>query len=136
MKKVFLIIFLTGLFLLPFIAFSAGLIPCGGAGEDPCKFCHIFVMLGKMLNFLLFTIVPVTAVLMLTVGGAMMIFAGGRPAMVGKGRTIITAVVIGLVIIYCAWLLVNTFFAIIGFANFGGAGWNPAEWFKIDCPIP
>ncbi len=109
--------------------------PCGGPGEPECQFCHIFVMLGNILDFLLFTIVPSVAVLMLTIGGAMMIFAGGRPAMVGKGRTIITAVITGLVIIYCAWLIVNTFFTIIGFANFEGAGWSPARWFEIDCPI-
>lgn len=131
--KVFLIAF--GL-LLPVISLAAGLVPCGGAPpEQACQFCDIFVLLKRLVDFVIITLVPISAVLLLTVGGAMFIFSGGNPGLTNKGRSIMTAVVWGLVIIYCAWLLVNTFLVLIGLNSLEFGSWKMSEWFVIKCSL-
>jgi hypothetical protein len=166
MKKIFLIIFL-GILLFPFISSAGsyiadhtdvcyeGLVPCGKEvqvggswvegkciGGTPtfirCQFCHFFVMLDEIIDFVLFKIVPPLAILMLVIGGVMFIlgyFAGGgegEPKMFNQGKKLITSVFIGLIIIFAAWIIINLFFQFIGVAEWTGL---QQGWFKIDCPI-
>jgi predicted signal transduction protein with EAL and GGDEF domain len=72
------------------------------------------------------------ATLIVVIGGVMFFAAVGDPAKIGKATSLLTAVAIGLVIIYGAWLLINLFFSLIGVAE-----WTELKegWFKIDCPI-
>lgn len=146
MKKASLIIFLVILFFLVFSqALAAGLVPCGGRGEPPCQLCHFFVLFDNIFRFVLFTIVPPLAVLMLAIGGFMYIFAylspgealpgGGKggPNLLAQAKRLISSVIFGLLIIFAAWLVVNTFFMVIGVANWTGLG---AGWWKINCPVP
>jgi type IV secretory pathway VirB2 component (pilin) len=118
--------------LIPGQVFSVSLVPCGGSGQDPCKLCHLFVLFDNIVKFVLFDIVPPIAILMVVIGGVMFFAAVGDPAKIGKATSLLTAVVIGLVIIYGAWLLINLFFSLIGVAEWTGL---KEGWFKIDCPI-
>jgi len=137
---------------------AAGLIPCGGnprccdngeaeghldcVTDDPdnpsdcefrCQFCDIFVMLQRVINFILFTIVPPLAVLLIVAGGALFIFGSSfDPGLISQGRAIIQSVAIGLVIVYGAWIFVNTFFVFIGLAN-SDLGQKIGDWFQINC---
>ncbi len=133
MKRIFLISFLF-LFLTPSV-FAAGvncptegLVPCGTDG-CPCEFCDFFLMINNIVRFLMFVLVPVTAVLMLVIGGVMFLFAGAKPDILNQAKAIITSVFIGLLIIFCAWVIVNTLFDKTGVINMP-AGW---EWWKIEC---
>ncbi len=135
MKKIFLFLLLVLVFA-PAISLAAGLVPCGGAPpEKACQFCDIFVLLKKLVDFVIVDLVPISAILLLTVGGAMFIFSGGNPGLTTKGRSIMTAVVWGLVIIYCAWLLVNTFLVLIGLSTLSTASLKIDTWFTINCSI-
>lgn len=110
----------------------------------PCTFCHLFVMLDGIFDFLLFQLVPVIAVLMLVIGGAMYIFAyfagaeilpegaKGGPALLGQAKKLMTSVVIGLIIIYASWLVIDLFFSAIGVAEWTGLS---GGWFSIKCQI-
>jgi hypothetical protein len=49
---------------------------------------------------------------------------------VQKARDIIKAVVIGLFIVFTAWLLINLFFSFIGVADWTGLS---EGWFKYEC---
>lgn len=106
-----------------------GLVPCGGPNQDPCRLCDFFVLFDNIVDFTLFSLVPPIAVLMLVIGGAMFFFAGGKPESLGKAKAILTATVIGLLIIYGAWLLLSTFFMTIGVNEWTGLG----EWFNYPC---
>lgn len=134
-QNLFLLFFGCFLLALPLLTFGqGGLVPCGEPG-NPCKFCHFFVMLKRIVDWFLFVVVPSVAVLMAAIGGVMMIFAAGRPGTVAKGKSILTSTVIGLVIIFCAWLIVNTFLTVIGLSNVTVGTWNPTNWFTINCPL-
>lgn len=132
MKKIFLIslLFLFAFSLIPNQTQAAGLVPCGGPGESACTFCHFFVMINNIIRFVMIILVPAIAVLMLVVGGIMFFFGGAKPDMLIRAKGVITSVVIGLVIIFCSWVIVNTIITKIGIVE------SPAllQWYKIDCP--
>ncbi len=123
------------LFVFLFLFFNqiqaAGLVPCGGKGEPTCQLCHFFVLFKNIINFILWQIVPPVAVFMITVSGFFMIFSGGNPENIEKGKKIITNTLIGLVIIYATWAIINLFFQVIGVQNWTGL----QNWWQIDCPI-
>jgi len=124
MKKIVLAIFVF-LFLTVGQAQAAGLVPCGddlnGNGTiDPgeqCSFCDFFKMVDKILDFVLVRMVPVVAVLMLVIGGGMLFFAGADPGMLTRAKSLITSTLIGLVIIFAAFLIVGTILSAIGLAG-------------------
>ncbi|MFH1894455.1 MAG: hypothetical protein ABH813_00940, partial [Patescibacteria group bacterium] len=128
-----------------------GLVPCGkdvrvGGAEGasgceggtlqniPCQLCHIFVMIKGIVDFLLFRIVPIVAVLLLTAGGVMFVVSRGDPGKLTQAKSTMTAVVVGLVIIFASWVIINTIFTLTGFMN-PDFGWDPAKWFEINCAI-
>lgn len=151
MKKIFLIFFVTfSIFTLLTPAQSyAGLVPCGARTDDPlttgidetksCGFCDIFVLINKILEFVLTRLVPMVAVLLLIFGGLYMLVARGNPGTLGQAKSILTATVVGMVIIFIAWVGLNTFLTYMGVANWTGLTDNPNTtdvkegWWQIKC---
>ncbi|MBM3251037.1 MAG: TrbC/VirB2 family protein, partial [Candidatus Nealsonbacteria bacterium] len=161
MKKIFLVFFIFILFFGIFGEVQARpIVPCGGCeryGPDPsnsdkivclvpqpdCTFCHLFVLFQNVINFLLFSIVPPLAILMIAIAGFMYIFAymsspeilpggaSGGPKMLSQAKKLLTSVVIGLLLVYGAWIFVNTFLMLIGIneAHFKRL---PQDWWKIN----
>jgi hypothetical protein len=138
-----------------------GLVPCGkdvsaeGTWTDghcqggttvyiPCTFCHLFVMLDGIFDFILFQLIPPLAVLMLAIGGIMYVIAyfseaetlvggaKGGPKLLSQAKKLITSVMVGLIIIYAGWLLVDLFFDVIGVAEWTGLS---EGWFSIQCQV-
>ena len=134
LKFIFLIIILSSLFLFP-VFVEADLVPCGGPGEPPCQLCHLFVMLDRIIDFVLIYIVFPVATLLLVIGGAMFMFSAENQNNLAKGKLIMTSVMIGLVIIFSAWLLIGLFLSAIGLSQAGIGLISPDKWFIIDCPI-
>lgn len=129
------------LFLTP-VSVWAGcegpIVPCGGE-EDPCQFCHIFELLNNIINYVLTCLTPIVAGFMMVLGGFYFLIAGPRPEKVSKAKSVITAAVIGLVIIFLSWVFLNTFLDMIGVAKWTGFFDNPATpeiegWWQIKCP--
>ena len=117
-------------YLTPTQVYSAGLVPCGGEGESACQLCHFFVMFDNIAKFVLTRLVPPIGVLMLVIGGVMFFMAAGNPAGISKAKSLLTSVIIGLIIIYGAYLLISAFFTIIGVNEWTGL----KTWFKYPCP--
>jgi len=128
-----------------------GLVPCGlekpmwvdGEWKDgeckgtldtkgvSCQFCHFFVLLKEIINFVLKLVIAVS-VLMLTIGGFLFFLGGGDPGQTQKAKEIMKAALIGLAIMFASWVIINTIFMFMGVQ-----GWTGLQegWFKIDCPI-
>ncbi|MBI2452793.1 MAG: hypothetical protein HYV55_01010 [Parcubacteria group bacterium] len=117
---------------------QGGLVPCGydlnGNGtfeaSERCQPCDIFSLIKRILDFVLFAIVPAIAVLMVVIGGSYFLFSQGNPANIQRGRDILTSVVGGLIIVYASWLVVNLFFVAIGVQQWTGLG---GGFFSIPC---
>jgi len=126
--------FLAILIFLPWILNAQGLVPCKGTKENPCTACDLFVLFKNVVNFLLFTIIPLLAAIIIAWGAfrALLGMSQGKVEEWKKGKDVLIAVIIGLVIIYSAWLLVGLFFTIIGVSSMQ-IGWNPQNWFRINC---
>ena len=89
-----------------------------------------------MVDAILFKIVPALAVFMVAIGGLLYIFAffgiaGGKgPEGLAKAKSVLKTVVIGLILVYGAWLIVNTFFWAIGVQSWTGLQHG---WWQINC---
>ena len=120
-----------GFVLLPFISHAVPLVPCGGAGEDRCGLSDVFEMIDRILDFVILKLTPIVAVLMLTIGGLMFFFAGANPNTLETAKKIITTTVIGLVIIFTAWIVISTFLNYIGvmeWTGLGSGGWSVIDF--------
>jgi hypothetical protein len=64
----------------------------------------------------------ILAPIMVVVGGVMILMAGANPGMLESGKKAITAAVVGLIIVLCAYLIVNTFITVLSITGVGGFG--------------
>lgn len=130
-----------------------GLVPCGKEVavnnkrvDIPCQFCHIFVMADAILDFVI-GIAFIIAVGMIVLAGLLFIVAysgiggylsketGGGPKLLSQAKSILGSVLTGLVIIFAAWIIVNTIFVFLGVADWALGFTGPGKWSQIDCPI-
>jgi len=97
-------------FYLVSTAFAfAALIPCEGVD---CKFCNLAELIGRVINFGIKLVIPI-GVIFIAWGGIEILTAAGSTGKVKKGKDILTAAVIGIIIALSAWLLVHQFLNII-----------------------
>lgn len=68
---------------------------------------------------------------MLVVGGVLFLFAGAKPDTLRQAQGIITSVVIGLLIIFAAWVIVNTVLVKSGIV----ASPSLLQWYQIQCTV-
>lgn len=124
------------LFVIPWIApvdtwashNPDALVQCGthkdadGKITDPCTTCDIFVLIQNIVNFIWTTIVPGLAVIFLLYGGILMIvgargeiqLGGGQKSSYQRGKKVLTNTVIGIVIVFVAWLAIDSLIKAVG----------------------
>lgn len=90
------------------IASAAGIVPCGGQGEDPCTICHLFIGINNLVQFLAFYAATPIAVIVIIYGAFMWITAAGSETNIEKGKTAIKMAVLGIVIAFAGVLIVDT----------------------------
>ncbi len=114
-------------FLLP-TASAAGLaVACGGKNESPCTLCDLFKLGKNLINFSM-EIISVLAIAFIIYGGIMMMLGSGNPQKIKESQGIIWSAIIGIIIISCSWVILNTFFHLMT----GGLAW---PWDDIQCKI-
>ena len=101
-------IFATSVFLAttPIIASAAqGLVPCGGSTGVDCKLCHLFEMIGRIVNMVVWKVVPSIAIIMLIVAGIRFFTALGNPSELEKIKKMFFGIFAGILIVVLAWVL-------------------------------
>ncbi|KPJ73695.1 hypothetical protein AMJ48_00670 [Parcubacteria bacterium DG_74_1] len=101
----------------------------------PCQFCHLFIVLKSIVDFVLLYVVFPIGTLFLIVGGLMFFFSAENPQKAERAKSLLTSVVIGLVLIFSAWLVIGLFFTAIGLSNFALSFTGPDNWFTVDCEV-
>ena len=76
----------------------------GKAGEAPKKFSEYIKL---VYNFFV-AFVVISALLMITIGGFSYILSAGNQAQAGTAKTIITDALIGLIVVFVSWIILNT----------------------------
>lgn len=113
-KSYYLPIFLITLFILltPMFLFAeeptpnplpGGILPC----TDNCGFNDMIKLVQNIITFVLYIAVPI-AVGMFTYAGVLYLTASGKTGQIEKAHTIFLNVLIGFIIVFSAWLIVNT----------------------------
>ncbi|MFY9492910.1 MAG: hypothetical protein WAP55_00255 [Minisyncoccia bacterium] len=95
-------------------SYLAALVPCTGIN---CTLCDLFTLTQNIFNFVAIQLVPIVAILLIFWGGYTFLISSGSPAGITKGKSILKNTVIGLVIVYSAYLAASY---IVSF--FAGAG--------------
>ena len=85
-----------------------------------CTICHLFIMFFAVISFVFTTLVPFLAVIILAIAGAMIALARGDPESIKKGWTTIRSVIIGLLLVYGAFIITSAFFSVLGFIQWDG----------------
>ena len=130
-KKIIFLGITLILVLSPYIASAdetEGLVPCGNTPEDPCTLCDFFVLIKRIIDFLIAPpggIVFIVATLILVAGGVMFLTSAGEPDKIAKATKTMTNAVLGLIIIFAAWLFISMLYSIMGY------GWG--KWYEIKC---
>lgn len=102
--------FLVVIFSFSFLIFNlsianAAIVPCGGLD---CTICHLFAGVKNLVNFFTLQIAMPAAVVVLIYGGLMFVMSGGSPAKRDKGRAALQYAILGMAIVFGAWLIVDT----------------------------
>lgn len=107
------------------LAKTVGLVPCGPGTDDPvCDVCDFFVMIKKIIDFMMIDIAPALALLLIVSGAVVMMTSGGSQQNYDKGKDIIFKTIIGLLIIFGSWFIINIVMSISTGAD---------TWYKIQC---
>ena len=124
---------------------DSGLVQCGrlGVGQPFCDMCDLIVLVQNFLNFI-WKAAWVLAAAMMVYGGFYMIlpsFGAGGSGMFEKGKKILTNVAWGLVIVFFAWIMIDTIIKVVAGGVVGSTA--PAglftgsqsfgPWNKISC---
>lgn len=148
MKKIFILIFILVLALIPFqntlfgtVSFanaacidtpnSAGLVPCGKSINDPatnwnecdsCGPCSLILMMQLVIEFLV-RISGFMATLAIIIGGFVYVIAGGIPNIISKAKSMIKYSLVGFIIILIAWVVIDSILTTMGYIDPMGGVW-------------
>ena len=86
---------------------AAGIVPCGGNGEPLCNLCDIVSLGNNIVEFLLFKLALPLVVLTIIFAGIEFLSANGNPGKIETGKKAFRMAILGLLIAFCAWLIVD-----------------------------
>jgi len=109
---------------------QAAIIETGScASTGSCTTLDAFVLTALNIVPLIYGLAGSLALLYFIYGGIMWLISSGSPDRVKKGTDIIKNAVIGLVIIFASWMIINFVVTSLGYniSNFGGS-WSTKFW--------
>ena len=116
-----------------------GIVPCGRHADDPttavlesspCSFCHIFLIIKRVIDLLLVYVLIPLATLGFVIVGALFLSAVGNPEQVGKAKTALKIIGGGALLAFSAWILIELF---ISAAVPNASPWR--SWSSLTCPV-
>lgn len=126
-------VFIILLMFTPLVSF-AGLVPnCGTdsfGSQSPCGLCQIFELISNIFKFIAFSLTPPIAGLLILVAGVLFLTSAGSEKRVEQAKEVFKNLVIGLIIVYVSFLLVNTLINVIG-KNVNG--FEKKNWNTFNC---
>ena len=119
LQKIFILGFLVLMGLTIANLVQAGfvtepIVPCGWGDKPDCNLCHLWHMGSNIINFITFNLAIPVASLLFIAAGVIFLISGGSEEKVALARSIFTNTVIGIVIIFCSWMLIDTLIKTIG----------------------
>lgn len=92
-------------------------------GEPLCTFQDFIAFIYRVVHFAVIILAPLAVAVAIAYGSFLIMLYGANPSFRVKGTNAIYDAVLGLLIIWGAWAIVNTVFYLFGFALPCGAAW-------------
>ena len=127
------LILIIAIYLIPDLSFAqgpGGFVTCEG---NTCSVCHLVDMANLIIKWILGMVFMVFAVLM-TVAGFGLVTSGGDTSALSAAKAKFTNALVGIVIVFSAWLIVNTIMVkLVSDGTTAGniTGWGP--WSQVEC---
>lgn len=86
---------------------TGGIVPCDGATDTICNFCHV-VELGQNILTWLIAIIAAIIALVFVLGGLKMVINSTNESERTKAKDMMTNAIIGFIILLASWLIVDT----------------------------
>jgi hypothetical protein len=102
---------------------TTGLVRCGNVETCPCCFEDIMATINQVISFIVWDIATPAAILFFIIGGILILVSAGNANLLSLGKQILLSTVIGLVLIFCAWLIVSFILTGLGYQKPGGGSW-------------
>lgn len=112
-----------------------GLVPCGRLVDNPttgdinesfpCNVCTMLYLLKNIINYVM-TLAIGIAVFVIVLAGLLYALSTGDQKRISEAKAAITSTLIGLAIIFIAWLVIAVILQSLGYANI-------ATWNQVDC---
>ena len=108
--------------------FWGPIIPCSGT---ECTICHFIELVQNLAYFGISLVIYALTPILVAVGGIMIMFSMGSTTKLEQGKKILTGALVGLAIALGSFIILGTFFTILG-ATFGDGN---SRWASISCPL-
>lgn len=105
---------------------GSGIIKCGRAGQNMCKLCDLIVGINTIIQYG-FMIAIIVALTFIVVGAVIYIVSAGNTGVIETAKGAMKNAAIGILIVFCAWLIINTSLRVLGARSdlgIGVAGWS------------
>jgi hypothetical protein len=113
LKRLFFASILFFLFLSFTPAFAA-LVTCGNEGQPACTFNDLFAMINTVIEFVLYQVVPPIAAVTIVIAAINLMTSSGDPGKLESAKKTIVWILLGLVVVYGAWVIVKGFVTALG----------------------
>jgi hypothetical protein len=125
------ILVVFGIFLLVPAITHAAIVTCGGSAAAMCTLCDLVKGFNTIIQYIMKISIGV-ALLALAIGGVLYIVSAGESSAMEMAKSTMKNAIIGFIIVFAAWLIVNTTISYLG-AN-GTLGMNSAtKWGEFNC---
>ncbi len=111
----------------PLVSCTGNYLPTNSDGSTPNPCTSLCDLIDTAINIIYFGMtlaIFIIAPVMIVIGGIMIMLSGANPGMLESGKKTLTATVIGLFIVLCAYLIVNTTITVLNISGVGGFGNN------------
>ena len=117
--------------MVPGTTEASGIIQCGRPGQQMCTLCDMIKGFNKIIHYIMEIAIGV-ALLALAIGGILYVVSAGESAAMETAKTTIKNGMIGFVIIFAAYLIVNTTITYLGTNSTLGMQ-TTTTWGQFDC---
>lgn len=92
-------------------------------GEPLCTFQDFINFMYRVVHFAVVVLAPLAVAVAIAYGSFLIMLYGANPDFYAKGKSAMYDAVLGLLIVWGAWAIVNTVFYLFGFSLPCGAAW-------------
>jgi len=111
---------------LAHISVPTQLVPC----TNDCNVCHLYDLAHNIIDLLLWGIATPLLIVALLVAGFFWLTSAGSEEKITKGKSILFSAVVGFVIAFGAWVIINTIMTTLVFKNpiDNNSAWNDTSF--------